>query len=462
MGNYGFNDDYVYLGLVQLTSGKFQEIFKIFITPNNSGRFFSGLIQAVYLLKFNEIEHLSILRTLSSIVLGLSALLVFYGAVRLRYSIPTSIILSTLIIFAPGIFVITVTGFVFSYILSLYLVLCLSWHITFHRINKISQIALLAIALFVVGNGYQPLMSVILFFPLMRLGREITNEVTYLRNAIIAYLFALGSNYLIVILFFNTNRIGREINFNEKIILMFKQVIPMTISPHIFLQNVNAAILIGYMILFVLAINSLKSRYLTENRDTQISIERRAYYALSALGWIPLTVGWLFAITGDKVYFRMLIGGTIIFWLSIVIYLDNFISKYILAETLRSIAAVAVTLFLVFVYIDLRRSTVIPQIKQWSAAICASKKIQINENSVLDSKIINLTISNKKRIYEDEYNIESLFFPGPQIFIPTLANNKLSTREKITNPWQIQFSESKISDEGRQWSNQYEKCLINK
>jgi len=93
MGNYGFNDDYVYLGLVQLTSGKFQEIFKIFITPNNSGRFFSGLIQAVYLLKFNEIEHLSILRTLSSIVLGLSALLVFYGAVRLRYSIPTSIIL---------------------------------------------------------------------------------------------------------------------------------------------------------------------------------------------------------------------------------------------------------------------------------------------------------------------------------------------------------------------------------
>ncbi len=452
----------MYLGLVQLTSGKFQEILNIFLTPSNSGRFLSSVIQAIYLLRFNEIEHLSLLRTLSCIVLGLSALLVFYGAIKLRYSIPTSIILSTLIIFAPGIFVITVTGFVFSYILSLYLVLCLSWYITFYPIKKISHITLLAIALFIVGNGYQPLMSVLLFFPLLRLGKDKLDKVTYLRIAIISYLFALGSNYLFVVLFFNTNRVSREIDFKEKTMLMFEQIIPMTISPHIFLQNVNAAILISYIILFVFLINIIKSRLYIENRDKQISIEHRVYYALSSFGWIPLTVGWLFIITGDKVYFRMLIGATIIFSLSIITYLDNFISKFVFAETIRNISAVSVTVFLVLTYIDLRSSTVTPQIKQWSAAICASQKIQLKEDSVLDSKIINLTISNQKRRYEDEYSIESLFFPGPQIFIPTLANNKFSARDKIINPWQIQFSENQTSEDGRQWSNQYRKCLMTK
>jgi hypothetical protein len=459
LGNYGFNDDYVMLGLVQLTTGKFQEILSIFLTPTNSGRFFSSIIQASYLLKFNEIEHLSILRTLTSIVLGLSALLVFSGAVRLKYSVPTSFILSTLIIFAPGIFVISVTGFVFSYILSFYLVLCLSWYLTFNSINNYLQMTILAIILFVVGNGYQPLMSAILFFPLLRFGKDNIDQFIYLRNAVISYVFSLGSNYLFVLLFSNTNRISIEIDFQEKIYLMLKKIIPMTISPHIFLQNVNVAVLTSYLILFVFFTIIMHYIFKKENKYKKISVEYRTYYTLSALGWVPLTTGWLFIITEDKVYFRMLIGATIIFWLSIVIYLDNFISRFRLAENLRYFAAFSISVFLVFTYIDFRISTVIPQVKQWGAAICASEKIQLNQNSVLDSKIINLTIPNPKRLYEDEYSIESLFFPGPQIFIPTLANNKILAREKITNPWQIRFSENQTSEEGRKWSNQYRKCL---
>ena len=188
-------------------------------------------------------------------------------------------------------------------------------------------------------------------------------------------------------------------------------------------------------------------------------IENSFYILMTSFGWLPVTIFWLLLIPENAVDFRRLISASVIFWVIPIVYLDNKLKTVVTAKY-NKCTVVSLLFFLGFMWgLNLRASTVSPQIDSWSAAICASEVSRLNQYSQLDPNIISAVIDERYQTYNDEYAVDSLVFPGPQTFIPWLANKYSGNGNEIVQAWGMGFSTKKMTREGRLWSKKYLLCL---
>jgi len=301
---------------------------------------------------------------------------------------------------------------------------------------------------------YQPSGALTLFIPIARyiLERNKANSRN-LSRAIVIFVFALSINYLLARTFYSSPRLETDLHLTTKIEEFFKLVIPSSLFlfDGIYSLNLTLKTLI-YLIVTLILILHLRSILKFKHEGVFHKIND----VLIASLFFPLTLGWLIFVPEDGISQRKIMWGSIIS--TTILYLILSVRQEKIFNHLKKMLILVMVIASIAWPVQVRLNHVDLQIKEWTAAQCASKKSVVFDDQEIGPYYINLIYSQKNSEYQDEYAVLSSRFPGPRIFIPFLANNEATRPTKIKSAWTLKLSED-INSVFAPWGSEFISCF---
>lgn len=461
-GAYGYNDDYVILGLVEEGDWGYQTTLYWFTNlAANSGREVAAIFQSLAYPFTGNIENLAFIRIIGAIGWALSASYIFLKLKQFKLSSNLAFAISMLVIVIPGSTFLTMlsAGFIYSWIFLLALVIGAKATSQSKIVSKTFPFFILGAL--VVAFGYQPLLPAMLFFPIVKwlLSKKdrLENQYIIFQMAGLMYL-GLGINYLYIRSRFSESRVDGTIDTFQKMQLLFKQLIPMIATPqmYLFLRPLSMLLSIfAIILLFGLWIYKIKFRM--KITPTNIFINGNAM-----LGWMPLTSLWLLAVPENKLDFRR------VFASSFILIATSIIAAFSEGEVrapkenigkLRNYAFSSLVLLSSMAWaITVNLSSTRVQEIEFSAALCASQKVKLQEGSEIASKYMSQNYPFKDFAFEDEFARQSLDFPNPRIFLPFMTDREVYGPEGLKTSSKLTVSLEGKS-EGALWAKEFSRCF---
>ena len=461
-GTYGYNDDYVILGLVREGNWGFgTTLFWFTNLAANSGREIAAIFQSLFYPRIQNVSDLSFIRVVGILGWGISSSYIYLQLRKHNFTLMLSLAISLLVWIVPGSVFLTIltAGFIYSWIFLFALVLSAKAMMMGELKRK--HFPIFFLGALCVAFGYQPMLPAVLFFPIVqwmnfKSNRERTGTLIY-QLAFLVY-GALLVNYIYVRIRFSESRISGNLNLINKIKLGFSELFPMISVPQLFLFLRPTAVLLSIAsLILILSLWVLKNASMKKPRIRDIFL-----LLASLLGWMPITSFWLLLVPEDKLDFRRIYAGSIIFLASFLclIFAHNYDSLIDKSKKRFSGIVVIISIFGIgtFWSFAVKESTTSLQVQEYNAALCASREVKLDTDSVLASDFMTKNYRFKEFAFADEFAQQSLNFPNPRTYIPFMSDREIYSNMGLSSPQGLKVSE-KGEGKGRFWSEQFSVCF---
>ena len=460
-GRYGFNDDYVVVGQIVQSNMGFKEVLYWSLgSPYGAGRFVAILLSSISAPLLTSIDFLQFLRIIGAVGWALVSMKIYRELRKLNVTRYFSIVLSLVPILVPGSQLTLISGTNFFYSWGTLMAIWVGGKIAYLRKRTSLQIFQMTLFALIPTMVYQPISAYLLLIPAIswQLQRNNHEEKINFLLSISIYIASLFTNWILVKFLYESPRLEGGLDFSLKLQFFLNETLPMSISPHMFLFAPELArktypIIIGCSLVL----------YFINIRRSQIRIYRGildTFLELCILtGLIPITLGWFFLISEDGANFRKIFWGSSIWIILFLLSLGpNLFQNHRMTEILGVALIITALLFWTIFF---RSSTVQLQEKEWRTAVCASAQVKLKGDSDLALEDILVPFPLDKYRFKDEIAVQSLVFPGPQVFLPWLSNLKAQPENLIPSAWGI-HSTAKGSGEGEKWSEEFNSCWLGK
>ncbi len=457
-GEYGYGDDYVILGIAKQADFNFQVIFSWFTNLSmNAGRSLGAVFQGIVYSSINDVGSLGFIRLVSALGWALCATYLYRRARDIGFSLQTAIAMGCMIVLIPGVAFLTILTAGFIYAWGTLFALVLSWRISQTERFNLPKLTIFALMGLAVSSIYQPILNVIPLFSILVFIKKkdligLRLNKIYLSSALIYICLAL--NFIYIRFFLDSQRISGSIDLGEKMKLTIESIFPMIVLPQfhlLFSHNRTVPIMI-ILATSAYIVFANKKIFLEKGKFIDV-YPKKTLLILVSFGYLPVTLVWLLLIPENTVDYRRFLWTGLMFW---IITLAEVMEK-ILSKSINWIFIVIGFLTCLIWLNVVRVSTVQLQIDEWSAAKCASSSVELELSTRFPTTIQESKINSKFKPSTDEFARYSMFYPGPQTFMPWLAND-LTGNAKIPVAWGIYVGENP-TPEGLKWVAKFKQCM---
>lgn len=457
-GEYGYGDDYVILGIAKQSGFNFLAIFNWFTNLSmNAGRSLGAVFQGIAYSALNDVGSLGFIRLVSALGWALCATYLYRRARDIGFRLQTAIVMGSVIVLIPGVAFLTILTAGFIYAWGTLFALFLSWRISQTQrfdLSKLSTFVLMGLA---VSSIYQPILNVIPLFSILvfvkekDLNRIILNKICISSSLIY---ICLALNFIYIRFFLDSQRISGSINLGEKLKLAIESILPMIVFPQYHLLFSHNQIIPIMIILAIAIYIILANKQMILGKGKFIDVyAKKTLLILLSFGYMPVTLIWLLLIPENTVDYRRILWAGLMFWL---ITLTEVMEKILLNSINWVFIVIGFLTCLIWLNV-VRASTVQLQIDEWSAAKCASSSVALKSSTRFPITIRESKINSRFKPSTDEFARSSMFYPGPQTFMPWLAND-WAGNTKIPVAWGM-YAGQNPTLEGLKWVAKFRKCM---
>jgi hypothetical protein len=459
-------DDYVFLGLVKNDNLSIIEGFKYFSSQEwTAGRSLTNLLLPTIFASDSTVSSFSLWRIIFVVILYLITIHVYFTVKK----ITTSKIIS----FSVSIFILSIPGFQSfitllasgSYLIGILMSLYISKKLVFDKKLNFNSYLYLGASLVVITLIYQPIVFLSLFYPALNLLSK-KFDVESSRRFFLTYVlatFSLLVNLIFVKLTVSGSRTDISFNLPIKLEILINEVWDLAQLPWLRVLNIQSGTRYLLVALF-LSLQLVFLRQLLKHLSLKELKTKQVFSVIFVgLGGIPFTFPWYFVIGESALDLRRYSFASAIsislFVISAHIFLKNCVKKDALLKAWKSLVVLASVFFLALSTVA-TVSTATTLENEWGDFLCASRQIELNENTKIRRNEI-LEKYQRGRTISEDINTSSLAFPNPPTFMLWLSQIEVG-RTVDFPPWNMNliddYKYSKNDIAGQKWAEALISC----
>lgn len=459
-------DDYVFLGLVKTDNLNIIEGFKYFSAQEwTAGRSLTNLLLPTIFGSDATVASLSFWRIIFVIILYLIALHVYFTVKKLTKS--------KIISFAIAVFILSIPGFqsfitllaAGSYLIGVLISLHISRDLVFAERLYFVRYLYLATGLIVVTLIYQPIVFLSLIYPALNLlikKFDLESSKQFFNTYLLAS-FSLLVNWIFVKLTFSGSRADISFDLPIKFEILINEIWDLAQLPWLRVLNIQSStrhLIVVALILFQFLFLWQLLKYLSWKK---IKMTQVFSIIFVGLGGIPFSFPWYFVIGESALDLRRYSFAsaisTSIFALSAYIFITNWIKSRAIIKSLEIFTLSVAILSLAYSTV-VTVSTVSILENEWDDFLCASRQIELKENTKIRRNEI-LDLYQKGKTISEDVNTSSLAFPNPPTFMLWLSQIEVG-RSVDFPPWNMNLIDdyryTKNDIIGQKWSEALISC----
>jgi len=466
-GTYGKTDDYVLLGLFAGDQASIFENFKLLSAAEwNAGRWVDNIFLSIMFQNGNTVADFIYFRILAVVALLYGTLTHIRNLKNIEESMTKRLILASPIVLVPGIHSFITLSVSNPYIIATVLALLISSHITTIKSWNLKNIVLLLVISTTVCAIYQSSIFLITLYPALLVLKNHFEKASAKRlwQSFSLACGVLFINWLAIKILINSNRSSISLDIDSKVRAFFDSVIDQVIEPwlrlaHVDQIHIHIVVIIIFLLSFISVITSFKR---DSFKESKWNIFQYFAFIFCLAGGLPFTMSWFFLIAENALDFRRYTFATIIFFSILFFSILN--NSWVNSTELRRKFTTIVLVIMVLVsyaltsYYDIETRNILT--REWSLFSCASKQVQLSEETKIESGRIRQILQGDRVVSED-FSTASISFPNPPTLMLWLSQKQ--TREDIDfPPWNMNFlqlnSEISETEDGRKWRYEFIKC----